>query len=265
MFLFSLDKKKWLHIFGNSCAEVQFTIEILCMADLPQYKQIYEALREQIANGTYMPGDLLPSEYMLCNKYNVARLTVRKALAQLVMDGIVIRHQGKGSIVKGTPKGVGLLSLIGTTSALKQSDLTTLIVRRPELRNWTEAFAFPIEPNEETAGCIYFERLRLIDGVPVFFDITMLPNIDLPRFQEHELENRSLFDLLRSRYEIVVTGGIQQLFAIRANKQLRQYLNVRSGYPILQLNRKIETSRPGFHIYSQLFCDTQKYGLTGTF
>lgn len=235
------------------------------MADLPQYKQIYEALRKQIANGEYTAGDLLPSEHALCNKYGVARLTVRKALAQLVSDGIVFRHQGKGSIVKGAPKGVGLLSLIGTTSALEQSDLSTLIIHQPELRDWTEAFAFPIEQHEEAAGCIYFERLRLIDGVPVFFDITMLPNIDLPRFMEHELENRSLFDLLRSRYEIVVTGGIQQLFAIRADKRLRQYLNVRSGYPILQLNRKIETNRPGFHIYSQLFCDTQKYGLTGTF
>ena len=40
----------------------------------------------------------------------------------------------------------------------------------------------------------YFERLRLLDGVPVFFDITMLPNVGLPRFLNYDLENRSLFD-----------------------------------------------------------------------
>jgi len=235
------------------------------MADLPQYKLIYEALREQIANGVYAPGDMLPSEHSLCDTYGVARLTVRKALSQLIFDGLIIRQQGRGSTVKGTPKGVGILSLIGTTSALKQSALTTQIVFQPEQRAWTEAFSFPIEEEERAAGCIYFERLRLIDGIPVFFDITMLPNIDLPHFKEHCLENRSLFDLLRKHYEIVVTGGTQQLFAIRADKRLRENLKVGSGHPILQLNRKIETNRMGFHIYSQLFCDTQQYGLIGTF
>jgi DNA-binding GntR family transcriptional regulator len=62
-----------------------------------------------------------------------------------------------------------------------------------------------------------------------------------------------------------VTGGTQQLFAIRADRRLQEYLNVRAGHPILQLNRKIETNRPGFHIYSRIFCVTQKYVLTGQF
>lgn len=235
------------------------------MADLPRYKQIYEALREQIANGRYAPGDMLPSEYSLCATYQVARLTVRKALVLLLSDGLIIRQQGRGSIVKGTPKGIGILSLMGTTSALKQSELVTKIICPPELRVWTEAFSFPVEEVEQAAGCIYFERLRLIDGIPVFFDITMLPNIDLPRFLSHDFQNRSLFDLLRTHYEVMVTGGTQQLFAIRADKRLRKNLNVRSGHPVLQLNRKIETNRSGFHIYSQVFCDTEKYGLIGTF
>ncbi|MDR2917433.1 MAG: GntR family transcriptional regulator [Tannerella sp.] len=235
------------------------------MSELPQYKQIYEDLRSQIADGVYIPGDLLPSEHELCATYNVARLTVRKSLEQLVADGIIVRHQGKGSIVKGTPKGVGILSLMGTTSALGSPDLTTCITLKPELRKWNEAFSFSIEPQEEEAGCIYFERLRLLDGVPVFYDITMLPNINLPRFLNYNLENKSLFDTLRAQYQIVVTGGLQQIFAIRADKRLQESFNVRAGHPILQLNRKIDTNRPGFHIYSQVFCATQRYGLIGTF
>jgi DNA-binding GntR family transcriptional regulator len=235
------------------------------MDNLPQYKQIYEALREQISNGTYVSGDMLPSEYDLCAHYGVARLTVRKALEQLSADGIIVKRQGKGSVVKGAPKGIGILSLTGTTSALSRSDLSTRIIERPEVRKWTEAFSFPVEENEQSAGCIYFERLRLLDNVPVFFDITMLPNINLPRFLEYDLENRSLFDSLRTQYQIVVTGGTQQLFAIRADKRLQEYLNVHAGHPVLQLNRKIDTNRPGFHIYSQIFCVTQKYGLIGTF
>ncbi|MDR1525998.1 MAG: GntR family transcriptional regulator [Tannerella sp.] len=235
------------------------------MNELPQYKRIYEDLRAQIADGAYVSGDLLPSEYDLCVRYNVARLTVRKALEQLVSDDFIVRHQGKGSIVKGTPKGIGILSLMSTTTALNCTNLTTHITKKPELRKWNEAFSFPVDVREEEAGCIYFERLRLINEVPVFYDITMLPNINLPRFLDGDMENKSLFDVLRTKYRIVVTGGVQQIFAIRADKRLQESFNVRAGHPVLQLNRKIDTNRPGFHIYSQVFCVTQRYGLMGTF
>ena len=235
------------------------------MGELPQYKQIYEHLRSQIANGKYIPGDLLPSEHDLCIIYNVARLTVRRALEQLIADGLIVRRQGKGSIVKGAPKGVGILSLVGTTTALGSPNLTTRIIRKQEVRKWNEAFTFSIDPQEEKAGCIYFERLRLLNGIPVFYDITMLPDMNLPNFLYYDLENKSLFDTLRSQYQIVVTGGVQQLFAIRADKRLQDSFNVKAGHPILQLNRKIDTNLPGFHIYSQVFCVTQRYGLIGEF
>jgi DNA-binding GntR family transcriptional regulator len=235
------------------------------MSEWPKYKQIYEDLRAQIATGKYLPGDLLPSEHRLRGAYKVARLTIRRALQQLAADDFIIRQQGKGSIVKGAPKGIGILSLKSTTSALDHTNLTTHITWKQELREWHEAFTFPIEPQEEAAGCIYFERLRLVDGEPVFYDVTMLPNINLPRFLNNDLENKSLFDTLRTHYQIVVTGGVQQLFAIRAARRLQRYFRLRSGHPILQLNRKIDTNRPGFHIYSQIFCVTQHYGLTGSF
>ena len=235
------------------------------MRDLPQYKQIYEQLRSQIAEGMYVPGDLLPSENELCLTYCVTRMTIRKALDQLITDSLIVRRQGKRSVVKGMPKGVGILSLVGTTTALDSPNLTTHILLKPELRQWKEAFTFSIDLQEEEAGCIYFERLRLLDGIPVFYDITMLPNINLPVFLKLNLENKSLFDTLRSQYQIIVTGGIQQLFAIRADKRLQESFNVKSGHPILQLNRKIDTNRSGFHIYSQVFCVTQRYGLIGAF
>lgn len=235
------------------------------MPNLPRYKQVYELLRRHIAEGIYTPGDLLPSEHELCRDHNMARPTVRRALDQLVTDGFIVKRQGKGSIVKGAPKGIGILSVSGTTSAVGEDNFLTRIIIKPEIRTWNEALTFSISQEEKEAGCIYFERLRLLNGTPVFFDITLLPNINLPRFTSYNLENTSLFDFLRTHYQIVVTGGMQQLFAIKADKRLQEHLNVKSGYPILQLNRKIETNRPGYHFYSQIFCATRGYGLIGTF
>ena len=238
---------------------------LIKMNDLPQYTQIYEDLRSKLADGAYVSGDLLPSENNLCNIYHAARLTIRKALDQLKEDGLINRHQGKRSVVKGTPKGIGILSLMGTTSALSSPNLTTKIIIKPEIRAWDEAFTFPIDPQEKEVGCIYFERLRLLNEAPVFYDITMLPNSNLSKFFTLNLDNKSLFDTLRTQYQIVVTGGIQQLFAIRADKRLQEAFHISAANPVLQLNRKIDTNRPGFHIYSRVFCVTQRYGLMGTF
>lgn len=109
------------------------------MVELPRYKQVYETLRRHIAEGVYSAGDLLPSEHELSIVHRVARPTVRRALDQLVADGFILKHQGKGSIVKGVPKGIGILSLTGTTSAVGREDFLTHIILRPEVRSWTEA------------------------------------------------------------------------------------------------------------------------------
>ena len=133
----------------------------------------------------------------MCTVHKVTRPTIRKALDRLANEGYIVRHQGKGSIVKGVPKGVGILSLTGTTSAIGKDLLQTHIIVKPEVRNWDEAFTFPLTQKEIESGCIYIERLRLVDNKPVFFDITMIPNINLPRFTSRNFENKSLFEILR--------------------------------------------------------------------
>ena len=233
--------------------------------NLPPHKQIYEIIRNHINKGIYREGELLPSENNLSITHNVTRPTIRKALSRLQNEGYISKQQGKGSIVKGSPKGVGILSLRGTTSAVGQDNLTTIITLTPEIRKWDEAFTFPLTQTEKEVGCIYFERLRMMNQKPVFFDITMLPNINLPRFTQRSLENKSLFDVLRKSYQIEVTGGEQKILAITADEKLQHHFKVDGNHPVVQLNRKIETNRYGFYIYSQVFCNTSEYALYGTF
>jgi len=232
--------------------------------NLPHYRKVYEFLRSQIEQGHFVPGDLLPSENELSTRFQLARPTVRNALERLVVDGFIQKQQGKGSIVVGKAKGVGILSLKSTTSAINDHLITRIIVK-PVLKTWKEAFGFYVTPTEQEAGCIYFERLRLVNNRPVFFDITMLPNISLPRFTQRNLENASLFNILRTHYQIEVKGGEQRIFAIKADKRMVDYFDVKPGHPVLQLDRKIDTNRVGFHLYSQVFCNTQEYALYGTF
>lgn len=66
---------------------------------IPSYVPIYNMLYSDIINGLYLYSDLLPSEKLLSEKYNVSRNTVRQALTILKEDGLILKKQGKGSIV----------------------------------------------------------------------------------------------------------------------------------------------------------------------
>lgn len=66
---------------------------------LPLHATISEAIRHQIAQGDYRPGDKLPSEHQLMKTFNVSRITARQAVANLVSQGLAIAHQGKGVFV----------------------------------------------------------------------------------------------------------------------------------------------------------------------
>lgn len=235
------------------------------MQKLPLHKKVYELLRRHILEGVYSEGDLLPSENELCSLHSATRPTVRKALDRLVAEGFIYKQQGKGSIVKGAPKGVGILSITSTTSAIGNENLTTKTIVKPQIRSWTSAFSFELTELEKEVGCIYFERLRYVNDKPVFFDITMIPNINLPRFISRSQEINSLFDLLREQYGIEVTGGEQKIMAVNANETLMSYFDLKTSTPIIQLDRKIMTNKNNFCFYSQVFCNALEFSLYGTF
>jgi DNA-binding GntR family transcriptional regulator len=232
---------------------------------IPQHKKIYELLRKHILEGVYQEGDILPSENELCRLHQITRPTVRHALMQLAHDGFIRKHQGKGSIVHRIAKDVGILSIYGTTSALGNKNLRTSIIHGPVIQKWPKSFMFELSETELESGCIYLERIRLVNEVPLFYDITYLMNVNLPRFCSRSFEDKSLFDIMRRHYSIEVLGGQQRLQAISASDKIADFLQIKKGKPILHLERKIETNRINFYIYSELFCNTENFALFGSF
>ena len=63
------------------------------------YEKIYAELKEEILSGKYKKGDWFPPERVLKNRFNTTHLTVRNALAKLVLDGYIERYSGKGTVV----------------------------------------------------------------------------------------------------------------------------------------------------------------------
>jgi len=232
---------------------------------IPQYRRLYEVLRKHILDGVYGEGDLLPSENELCKLYGMTRPTVRQALSTLANDGFIRKHQGKGSIVHNLPRDIGILSVSGTTSAVGDRNLKTDIIKKPVLIQWPHNFMFPLSELENESGCIYMERLRLLEDVPIFYDISYIGNINLPRITARQFENRSLFQILRDYYRVEIKGGEQRIKAIPATAKISRFLKLGRNQPVLHLERKMETTVPGLFIYSSIFCNTEKYSIFGRF
>jgi DNA-binding GntR family transcriptional regulator len=232
---------------------------------IPQYRKLYEVLRKHILDGVYREGDMLPSENELCRLFGMTRPTVRQSLSTLAGDGYIKKHQGKGSIVHNLPREIGILSASGTTSAVGDRNLKTKIIVKPVLVPWPDEFMFALSDLEKESGCIYMERVRLLENVPIFYDINYIANINLPRITARQFENRSLFQILRDHYRIEIKGGEQRIRAIPATVKISRFLKIKRDRPVLHLERKMETSNPDLYLYSSIFCNTEKYSIFGRF
>lgn len=233
--------------------------------DIPQYRQLYEILRDHILKGVYKEGDFLPSENALCQTYDLTRPTVRQALNTLKEEGLIKKQRGKGSIVQKKKTGIGILSIVGTTESIQNGTLTTKVIQQPEIGPWENNVDFELTDEEIQSGCIQMSRLRYVDRAPALYEITYLPNINLPRFCNRSYENKSLFAMLYKYYNIRITGGEQKIWSIEANGIVCDYLGVEKGAPILHLQKKFETSRPYFYFYASLWCNTNRFYLQGFF
>lgn len=242
---------------------------------IPQYRYLYELLRQDIIRGVFKVGDLLPSESVLQQQYRLTQPTIRQALLLLVQEGYIKKHQGKGSIVQAIPIGLGVMSL--KTHAVQSEEktaaldelpaefITTSILTKPYLCPFPNDFLF--YPTDEAIQAEFYclERLRSVNETPVFVEKLILPNRYLPAFTRQRLTNRSFFDLLRAKYGLVVTGGEQKIQAMRAPETVAGQLRVGVGHPVLRLEKRIDTNKSDFSFFSLLFARTDHFLLQGRF
>lgn len=63
----------------------------------PLYVQLQRIIRQDIIRGKYKEGDMIPSEAQMMKLYGVTRTTIRKAISDLVNEGLLMQVQGKAT------------------------------------------------------------------------------------------------------------------------------------------------------------------------
>lgn len=224
----------------------------------PVYAAIYSAIRTQIFSGQFKPGDLLPSESHLCQKYHASRETVRKGLRQLENEGLIFARPKVGYFVSQPNHNDMVLSL---------SD---------ELKDCTYQYRdiHGILPDEQMQQLLNIPANRKViefsqiarnsEGVPVAYDVKYVPYARAYPSVEKEIRYAVWPDLTFSKMASFTFYTEVSVSAVAAQDTIANALDCPEGTPLLLIEQVfIEQSgeRLGYQMhYSRSPCGR----LTGT-
>ena len=195
----------------------------------PPYSQVARRIRERIVSGEYRAGDRLPSEAELCELYGVSRMTVRRAVALLVRDGVVMTENGRGTFVKAPELGAATFDL-GSLRRLVDDEATAVKIR--------EARIVPASPRvsaklavDPDSPVVAIRRIVSRDGEAVFYHSEYLVFDPRRPLVEAEYGVTALRDLLANAGKSGFKYGRLELHASTLSEAEAGYLDEEPGVP----------------------------------
>lgn len=208
---------------------------------IPRHSQISQWLRGQIEEGVFEPEEKLPSENDLAKKFEVSRVTIRRALQSLESDEIIYRCQGLGSFVNDKRTPHNLVRLTDFNEDMAKAGL----IASSEVHEFKiiESPAWLLAPLqlEEGTKVVQIDRLRMANGSPVAFDSTWLPVLYGQLLSQKKLEKATIYRILEDEYDIRLVRGTYRFTADKANKSLAKALHIEKGEPLLLIERSTFT------------------------
>jgi len=212
---------------------------------LPKYHQVYLVLREQLNEGQFEQG--LPGELALMQQYSVARVTVRRALAQLAQEGLISREPGRGtrSLVQRNPQPVSVHN-----TNLKQARLTGLLENLVSMSLNTSVKVLSVQRMPaplDVATALQMpdgewvqkaQRVRYTKDGPLSHITTWVPERIASGFGRKELAQKPIL-LLLEESGVKVGRAQQNISAKLADARMAQYLDIAVGSALLAVNRLI--------------------------
>ena len=212
----------------------------------PLYHQVKCALLESIETGQWQAGQQLPNESELAKTFGVSQITIRQALRDLAGLGYVRREQGRGTFVARPKLDHGPRELTSFTEEMHRHRLTasTRVVSRAIVPADARV-AERLELSEGDPVCV-LARLRLADNEPMGIQTAHLPASLTPGLIDQELENTSLYELLRTRYGLDPARARETYFAVAADAATAALLGIAVGSPIFSVERvtSLDNGRP---------------------
>jgi len=201
-------------------------------SQVPLYIQLKEVMMEEL--NQLSPLSPIPSERELCEKYEVSRPTVRRALEELQQEGQLVRLPGKGTFVAEKEKKYtdhALQWAIGfhEDASMQHKNPKTKVLQQvvgtasPQA---AEALGIP-----EGSDVFILERLRFVDNEPICLVTSVIPLEICPDLIKANFTDQSLYDYLRP-YGIVLYKAKRSIEVIHATAAEAAYLEIEKDSPV---------------------------------
>jgi GntR family transcriptional regulator len=197
----------------------------------------YSVLKQEIVGminrEEFQVNDLIPSERELMVKYDMSRITVRKAIDDLVNEGYLYRVQGKGTYIKSDEQTQDLFSITSCTEDIKRLNMTPsrrVISATVLAADKRRARRLQI-PDESLV--LQLKRVYYANSKPINYTTTYIPLDTFPGIEKYNFETESLYSVMETNYGVKIASAQRTLEAILAHDETAEYLDVKPGEPLI--------------------------------
>ncbi len=200
---------------------------------VPLYYQLKQLILQDIENGSYPVGSMIPTESELAAMFDISRTTVRQAMTELVHEGKLYRVKSRGTFVSEPKIGQEFMQKLRSYNDEMRSQghvpstnvLSLEIVAMPSEMD-------RIRNSSGAEKAILLNRVRFADGCPIVYVKTYMP-YELCRFvMEHDFSQESLYKVLSAKDETRIYKVTRICSAVAAGKNDAEILDIKRGAPI---------------------------------
>jgi GntR family transcriptional regulator len=201
------------------------------------YARVETVLAGEIADGNLKVGAQLPTEDDLIARFGVSRITVRRAIQNLVRRNLVEIRRGKGTFVaapKITQELKELSGFVEDMHSLGRKPTARVIAKEIVAANEIVARQLALTTGERV---VRIRRVRLADSVPLSFDETYLPLEIGKKVMTNDLKIEPIFSLLERKYDVPLIEAEYKLDAVAAGSEVARVLKVKPRSPVFRIER----------------------------
>jgi len=204
----------------------------------PLYRQIKSLITQSLVSGEWGPGDPIPSEIELANRYGVSQGTVRKAVSELADENVLIRYQGKGTFVASHAEERSKFPFLRVAPERGElKDLSAELIEFRRLRADTASMR-QLRLSAGSGLCL-IRRVMLLAGRRACYEEVRLPasrfkGLSMSVIAQHEC---MLYSMYESAFGMRIVHAEEQLKAVAAPREAAALLNLPVGAPVLLIER----------------------------
>ncbi|MBP1204034.1 GntR family transcriptional regulator [Duganella sp. 1411] len=204
----------------------------------PLYQQIKALITQSLQSGEWKPGELIPSEVELANRFKVSQGTVRKAIDELAAENLVMRKQGKGTFVATHHEARAhfrFLKLMPDEGVPHYPESKFIEVKRMR----APADVARLLDLKSGDAVIYIKRVQSFGSVPTIVEEMWLPGVTFKGLTAERLVEYKgpMYGLFESEFGTRMIRATEKIRAVCADDGVAALLHIAAGTPLLASER----------------------------